>query len=546
MVSSYSDVHYMCLGVGMDRDQEELIQSVHRAFLENPSEENQEDYISFLMDTPPSLRKAALEYLLDELQTLYAENQRLGTPPLQLGVIWDPAFGNGSGPPLALVKTLPAGRPMVCRAPLALRDRLLAGSQVTLTQEGAILDVGQSHQGYQVGRITRYCADTCEVMVANAIGQDEETILLLADELRGHPVMRAGTRVRYDPDLRLVTHIEHDQENRAQTILDQLPAYLTWDHLIVSSSVREDILDVWDEILAAEAEGEPLRVLMTVAGPPGVGKTWFAKTLAVELSRRLSPEGLAWLFVKGTEPVTSLLGQSEANIRRYFAQVRENAAEGKLTFLVWDEIDATVPRRGTHSHLWPDTIVNTMLSELDGLEELRGVVLLALSNRPDLIDEALMRPNRLGGRVMHMTRPDWPATQQLFQVYLDLASSDTQSPVEELAEGAATYIWAPARIEEHPIAIVNFVDGTREAIPRTALISGDLVRGAVETANRSARRRQRQGGLGAITFDDVCAGIEQVYEGILLAPHNLAGYLSHWSLQKCARVESLTKPNGHS
>ena len=498
------------------------------------------------MDAPPSLRKSALKYVLDGLQILQAENQRLKTPPLQLGVIWEPTFRNGSGPPLTLVKTLAGGKPIACSAPLALRDELLAGSQVTLTQEGAILDVGQPHQGYQVGRIAQYCAERDEIRIANALGQDEETILLLADELRGHPDVKAGARVRYDPDLRLATHVEHVHENRAQSILDQLPAYLTWDHLVVSSEVKEDILDLWDEVLAAVADGEPLRVLMTVAGPPGVGKTWFAKTLAVELSRQLSSEELAWLFVRGTEPVTSLLGQSEANIRRYFAQVRENAAEGKLTVMVWDEIDATLPRRGSHSHLWPDTIVNTMLSELDGLEELRGVVLLALTNRPDLIDEALMRPNRLGGRVLNMTRPDWPATQQLFQIYLAMASSETESTFEEMADRAATYIWAPVHIQEHPIATVNFVDGTREAIPRTALISGDLVRGAVETADRFARRRRRQGGLDAITFEDVCAGIDQIYEGMPLAVHNLAGYLSHWSLQKCAGVESVIKPNGRS
>jgi ATP-dependent 26S proteasome regulatory subunit len=484
-----------------------FVNDICRAFNTNPSDENRNQVIEFLANVPPDMAHVVFKPILDQVQILHSENQHLKRPPNQLGIVMDPEYSNGARQVTALLKTS-SGKPFVSGIPSHMnRNDLRAGSQVTLTQDGAMIDVGGPHQGYKVGKISHYCATRHEVRIASSVGQgEEELVLLLADEIRGHEAIKIGARVRYDPELRLATAIEVDDgyNNQAQTILDQLPDHLNWDRLILSPTVKDQIEDMYEELLLAIETGDPLRWLMVVEGPPGIGKTLLAQTLAIELSQHVEPEKLAWIVIKGTEPVSTFLGQSEANIRGIWSTVRENSEKGIVTIVLWDEIEATFPQRGTQSNMWPSTITNTFLSEIDGLNPVNNVVFIATTNRADLIEPALLRPNRLGGHILQMERPGWIETEQIFEVNLDRVTSDLDQPAETLAQQAASYIWAPAQIEKYPLAVASFKDGGNEAIPRAELVSGDMVRGAIDAADHMAKRRKRHGGQGVITIEDIC------------------------------------------
>ena len=118
--------------------------------------------------------------------------------------------------------------------------------------------------------------------------------------------------------------------------------------------------------------------------PPGTGKTLLAEAMA-------ATAGLAYLPVKGPELLSKYIGASEARVRELFE--RAQAAAPALVF--FDEFESLAPRRGQDSTGVTDRVVNQLLTQLDGVEGLEGVWVLAASSRPDLIDPALLRPGRL-------------------------------------------------------------------------------------------------------------------------------------------------------
>ncbi|BGP01307.1 ATPase family gene 2 protein [Rhodotorula toruloides] len=159
-------------------------------------------------------------------------------------------------------------------------------------------------------------------------------------------------------------------------------------------------------------------------GPPGCSKTLIAKALATE-------GGLNFIAVKGPEVFNKYVGESERAIREIFRKAR--AAAPSIVFL--DEIDALAPARGSDESSGPtgDRVLMSLLTEMDGIEELNGVVVLAATNRPDVIDPALMRPGRLD-RILYVSPPDLEARKQIFRLNFAKMAVNEDVSVDELAE----------------------------------------------------------------------------------------------------------------
>ncbi|GAA5899427.1 hypothetical protein JCM8208_001643 [Rhodotorula glutinis] len=158
-------------------------------------------------------------------------------------------------------------------------------------------------------------------------------------------------------------------------------------------------------------------------GPPGCSKTLIAKALATE-------GGLNFIAVKGPEVFNKYVGESERAIREVFRKAR--AAAPSIVFL--DEIDALAPARGSDESSGPtgDRVLMSLLTEMDGIEELNGVVVLAATNRPDVIDPALMRPGRLD-RILYVSPPDLDARKHIFRVNAAKMAVHDDVDVDELA-----------------------------------------------------------------------------------------------------------------
>ncbi len=165
-------------------------------------------------------------------------------------------------------------------------------------------------------------------------------------------------------------------------------------------------------------------------GAPGTGKTLLAKAVATESEAN-------FISVKGPELLSKWVGESEKAVRKVFEKARQTAP----TIIFFDEIDSLAPRRGASSdaHV-SERVVNQLLTEIDGLEELHDVVIIAATNRPDIVDPALLRPGRCD-RIILVDVPSKEARIQILKVHTkDMPLNNVK--LEELADLADGYVGA--------------------------------------------------------------------------------------------------------
>lgn len=155
-------------------------------------------------------------------------------------------------------------------------------------------------------------------------------------------------------------------------------------------------------------------------GPPGCSKTMIARAAATE-------SGYNFLAVKGAELLKMYVGESERAVRELFRKARSVSP----SIIFFDEIDAI--GTGTHdNHGGSLNVLTTLLNELDGIEELRNVFVLAATNRPQIIDPALLRPGRLETK-LYVGLPDLEATIRIFDQQLRLVDIEDDVSIESLA-----------------------------------------------------------------------------------------------------------------
>ncbi|XP_005751058.2 vesicle-fusing ATPase-like [Pundamilia nyererei] len=177
-------------------------------------------------------------------------------------------------------------------------------------------------------------------------------------------------------------------------------------------------------------------------GPPGCGKTLMARQIGKMLNAR-EPK-----VVNGPEILNKYVGESEANIRKLFAEAEDEqkrlGANSGLHIIIFDELDAICKQRGTGASSTGvhDTVVNQLLSKIDGVEQLNNILVIGMTNRPDLIDDALMRPGRFEVK-MEIGLPDEKGRVQILNIHtnkmrsFNLLASDVN--VKELAAETKNY-----------------------------------------------------------------------------------------------------------
>ena len=187
-----------------------------------------------------------------------------------------------------------------------------------------------------------------------------------------------------------------------------------------------DYPDVFEQMDLEAAKG------VLLYGPPGTGKTLMAKAVANEAQSN-------FISIKGPELLNKYVGESEKGVREVFEKARSNAP----TVVFFDEIDSIAGERGqgmSDSGVG-ERVVSQLLTELDGLEELEDVVVVATTNRPDLIDSALLRPGRLD-RHVHVPVPDEGARRAIFAVHTERKPLADDVDLDELARRTDGYVGA--------------------------------------------------------------------------------------------------------
>uniref|UniRef100_UPI0035940F19 AAA family ATPase n=1 Tax=Acidianus infernus TaxID=12915 RepID=UPI0035940F19 len=188
-------------------------------------------------------------------------------------------------------------------------------------------------------------------------------------------------------------------------------------------------------------------------GPPGTGKTMLAKAVATE-------SGANFIAVRGPEVLSKWVGESEKAIREIFRRARQTAP----TVIFFDEIDSIAPMRGfAHDSGVTERIVNQLLAEMDGITPLNKVVVIAATNRPDILDPALLRPGRFD-RLIYVPPPDKKARLEILKVHTRNVPLADDVNLETLAEKTEGYTGADleAVVREATMLMLRQVSATCE------------------------------------------------------------------------------------
>ncbi len=211
--------------------------------------------------------------------------------------------------------------------------------------------------------------------------------------------------------------------------------HIDWNDIGGLDKAKQELMEAvewplkYPELFEAVNTKPPRGIMLF--GPPGTGKTLLAKAVASESEAN-------FISIKGPELLSKYVGESERAVRETFRKAKQSAP----TVIFFDEIDSIAPRRGmsSDSHV-SERVVSQILTELDGVEELKDVVIVAATNRPDIVDPALLRPGRFD-RLIYVRPPDKKAREKIFSIHLKGKPIADEVEISELAGMTEGYVGA--------------------------------------------------------------------------------------------------------
>ena len=317
--------------------------------------------------------------------------------------------------------------------------------------------------------------------------------------------IRIGDEVRLDSTGRFAIEHQEKQESR-DYFLESVPV-IPWDKVGGQQEAIRLIRDTIEQPLLhpeifAKFEKKPIKGIL-LYGPPGCGKTLIGKATAYNLTKEYSERTGKevkeyFMAISGPKILNMWLGETERIVREIFRTAREKAKEGRLVFIFMDEAESVLRTRSSGRYLnISNTVVPQFCAELDGLQSLENVVLMLTSNRPDYIDPAVLRPERIDRKVK-VVRPDREAATQILGIYLhgtipiDPAlvkkfSGEVDCARKELIEGTIDAIWRKSK--ETEFLKVFLKNGSSETLYYRDLISGALIKSVVDRSKDEAIKR---------------------------------------------------------
>lgn len=342
--------------------------------------------------------------------------------------------------------------------------------------------------------------------------------------------IKAGDEVRLDPSGRMAMEHYERRESR-DYFLEQVPE-LPWDKVggqdeaikLIRDTIEQPLL--YPEIFE-RFEKKPIKGIL-LYGPPGCGKTLIGKAAAYNLTREYSKRTGKevkeyFMAISGPKILNMWLGETERIVREIFKTARDKAKEGRLVFIFMDEAESVLRTRSSGRYLnISNTVVPQFCAELDGLQSLENVVLMLTSNRPDYIDPAVLRPERIDRKVK-IGRPDKASTTQILGIYLHAGipidpatlkrnDGEVDCARKELIEALVDQLWRKSK--ETEFLKVFLRNGSSETLHYKDLVSGALLKSIVDRAKDQAIARaiSEPSVEHGVSLEDLVAAMKQEYK----------------------------------
>ena len=454
----------------------------------------------------------------DRLSELREEVEKLTRPPATFGVFLRDVSDDA-------VDVFTGGRKMRVNVDPSLeRSRLRKGVEVILNEALNVVEILDEDVTGEVVSVKELVGADRAVVLGRG---DEEMVALLATTIQGQ--IRAGDPVLFDPRSGYALE-KLPKEEVEEAILEEIPN-VTYDDIGGLHRQIDDIRDavelpfLYAELFQEHQLKPPKGILLY--GPPGCGKTLIAKAVANSLAKQVAEKtGVAaahsyFLNIKGPELLNKYVGETERQIRVIFQRAKERSAEGFPVIVFFDEMDSLFRTRGSGiSSDVENTIVPQLLSEIDGVETLKNVIVIGASNREDMIDPAILRPGRLDVKIK-IERPDVEGARDILSKYLSSdvpihpdevrgANGDTSKAVARMIELTTERMYADS--EENRFLEVTYASGDKEVLFFKDFNSGAMIENIVARAKKTAIKRFLKTGEKGLKAEDLTAAIRDEFK----------------------------------
>ncbi len=461
---------------------------------------------------------AVLQEMREQLALLREEVEKLTAPPNPFGTV---LRVNEDG----TIDVNANGRKLRVNVEPTVEIKALGiGQEVILNEAFNVVDVRTYERRGEVVTVKETLQDDRLIVLGRA---DEERVVERAESLQG-TFLRPGDHARMDP----VTGLVFEKLIRPQVeelILEEIPdiTYRDIGGLVEQIETIQDAIELpylYKERFAAYNLSAPKGVLLY--GPPGCGKTLIAKAVANSLAKAVAArEGSEdtrsyFLNIKGPELLNKYVGETERQIRMIFQRAKEKSDEGVPVIVFFDEMDSLFRTRGTGvSSDVESTIVPQLLSELDGVEALKNVIVIGASNREDLIDPAILRPGRLDVKIK-IQRPGRDAAREIFRIYLEHGlpydqkelkryGGDTAPMIDHLVDVVVDKMYEET--EDNRFLEVTYANGDREVLYFKDFASGAMIENIIRRAKKDAIKREIAGDPPGLKTSDVINAVRQEF-----------------------------------
>jgi len=359
--------------------------------------------------------------------------------------------------------------------------------------------------------------------------RDEEVIVEAASSLR-NTTLRANDLIQWDSRT-YMAYARIDRSSQDGLFLSEIPQETFEDvgGLAVQTNEIKHAVELHAKYpgVVDRYRKKPIKSCL-LTGVPGVGKTLVARALSNWLKELRQSAISLFIAIKPGQLLSEWFGRSESNYRDVFATARRASEEhpGVPVTLFFDEVDSTGVARGTVRGMdVVSRVSNAFMSELDGLEERGNIFVVAATNRADTLDPALLRPGRLGDKIMEIPRPNMSAARDIFAKHLQAdipyvdgnGEKDPAAIREAIIDAAVSRIYSPNG--NGKLATLKFRDMKRSRTVSPAdMVSGAVIAQIATVAkDRACLREVSNGRLSGVCLADIVEAIDQEFRSAVRA-----------------------------